>query len=56
MKLILNKSWLLALACLALVNTSIAQPCPENPVEKKGVWKNYPDDGLAGFEVHPVTM
>jgi hypothetical protein len=56
MKLILNKSWLLALACLALVNTSIAQPCPENPVEKKGVWKNYPDDGLAGFEVHPVTL
>jgi len=33
-----------------------AQDCPEEPTQKKGVWKNYPDDGLAGFEVHLVTM
>jgi hypothetical protein len=40
----------------AITSSLCAQDCPEDPVTKKGVWKNYPDDGLAGFIVHPVTM
>ncbi len=49
-------SVLLAINCHLFSLPGNAQPCPEDPSQKKGVWKNYPDAGLAGFEVHPVTM
>jgi len=45
----------LSITMLGIIHAS-AQPCPEKPETKKGVWKNYPDAGLAGFEVHPVTQ
>ncbi len=41
---------------IGLYGTLYSQPCPEKPETKKGIWKNYPDTGLAGFVVHPVTM
>jgi hypothetical protein len=47
---------LIAIGCLMVSLPGIAQRCPEDPAQKKGVWKNYPDAGLAGFEVHPVTL
>lgn len=49
-------SVLLAINCHLVSLPGNAQPCPEDPAQKKGVWKNYPDAGLAGFEVHPVTL
>lgn len=51
------KSVIILLGAIVLgVICATAQRCPETPEQKKGVWKNYPEHGLAGFEVHPVTM
>jgi hypothetical protein len=54
----MNKKRLFILLFMALGTIFFvqAQNCPEEPAQKKGVWKNYPDDGLDGFELHPVTM
>ena len=49
----------LVFICILLINLSgntYAQPCPEDPTEKKGVLIKSTDTGLEGFLVHPVTI
>ena len=49
----------LVFICILLINLSgktYAQPCPEVPTTKPGIWKHSSDTGLEGFEVHPATL
>lgn len=56
MKSVHSKSLLLAIAGLAIVYISKAQPCPEVPTTKSGIWKQSSETGLEGFLVHPATL